>query len=131
MEEQDTAPEETIEDEVENQTEVETDVKTKSPKKKHRLLKTLGIIVIIIAIIVVSLGFVFPGLLWTKDLGVRYTEADYKSFMAKLEYIKDAVPTGDSKDGYTYTEKLQIFQLNLLAQKSPLSLILGAQTTLQ
>lgn len=99
MEEQDITPEETID----SAAETETKTATKAPKKKHRLLKTLGAIVIIIAVITVSLGFFFPGLLWTKDLGVRYSEADYKSIMAKLDYIKDAVPTGESKDGYVYT----------------------------
>lgn len=97
MEQQDTVPEETIE------IEKDTDAEVKSPKKKHQLLKTLGIIAVVITIIILSLGFIFPGLLWTKDLGVRYTESDYKSFMTKLNYIKDAAPTGNSKENYVYT----------------------------
>jgi hypothetical protein len=73
---------------------------TKKPKKKG-LIKFL-IFVVILGAIVLSLGFIFPGLLWTKSLGITYTETDYKSIMSKLEYIKDEVPTLDSADKYTY-----------------------------
>lgn len=77
--------------------------KTKSPKKKHRLLKFLAIFAGIIIIAAVILGMSFPGLLWTKDLGVKYTEADYQSAITKLEYIKDAIPTGSAESEYVYT----------------------------
>ncbi|MFZ2125540.1 MAG: hypothetical protein WA087_03585 [Candidatus Saccharimonadales bacterium] len=96
MEEQETTPEETIENET------KTETTTKTPKKKHRLLRTLGIMSIICVIIIVSLGFIFPGLLWTKDLGVSYTKQDYDSFLKKAQYIKDSVPTGSSRDNYKY-----------------------------
>ncbi len=95
MEEQEVSNEELIEAEVDNKTEV--------PKKKHKLIKTLGIVLIVMTIIVLVLGFLFPGLLWTKDLGIKYTDADYQSVLAKLDYIKDAIPTGDSRDDYAYT----------------------------
>lgn len=74
----------------------------KKPKKKKKLLKFLVIFVTIILAIVMSLGFMFPGLLWAKDLGIRYTTADYESAIKKLAYVKDAVPTGKSQDKYTY-----------------------------
>lgn len=75
----------------------------KKVKKKHRFLKGLIIFIIILGIIVLTLGFVFPGLLWTKNLGIKYTKADYNSMMKKLALIKDVSPITGSKDDYEYT----------------------------
>ncbi len=72
--------------------------KTKRNKFIKRFLITVGTIAFIIA----ALGFAFPGLIWTKSLGVTYTQTDYNSIMDKLGYTKDAAPTGDSKDLYNY-----------------------------
>ncbi len=74
----------------------------KKPKKKHRLIKRLAIIVAVIAVIVLVLGLVLPGLLWPKDLGVRYSKQDYDSFLKKANYVKDLAPTGNSEDIYNY-----------------------------
>lgn len=75
----------------------------KKPKNKHKFLKKLLIFVAVLGVIILILGFIFPGLLWTKSLGVTYTKADYKSMMDKLAYVKDETPKGTSKDDYTYT----------------------------
>lgn len=72
------------------------------PKKKKKGLVKFITFLVIVGIIVVALGFIFPGLLWHKSLGVTYTSKDYDSVMEKLSYIKDVAPTGDSKDEYTY-----------------------------
>lgn len=79
---------------------MENEVLVKS-KKKHKFLKVLFIIVVVIGIIVLALGFIFPGLLWNRDLGVDYSKADYDSILEKLSYIKDDAPSGDLSD-YTY-----------------------------
>ena len=85
---------------------MEEEVKVEEPKKEKKkgkgFVKFL-VFLIILAAIVVALGFIFPGLLWTKSLGVKYTEKDYKSMLEKLQYIKDETPTLDSADLYTYT----------------------------
>lgn len=75
--------------------------RTKEPKKKKGLIKFITFLVMV-GVIVLSLGFVFPGLLWTKSLGIKYTKEDYQSVMNKLNYVKDAAPTGSSKDEYDY-----------------------------
>lgn len=77
--------------------------KPKAPKKRHRFLKGLLIFIITIVVILGALGFFIPGLLWAKDLGVKYSQADYESAIQKIEYIKDPAPTGESADEYVYT----------------------------
>ena len=74
----------------------------KEVKKKKCFLKKLLIFVVIISIIVFILGFILPGLLWPKDLGVEYTEADYKSMLVKLSYTKDEAPSNGDFEDYTY-----------------------------
>lgn len=74
------------------------------PKKKKFLKKFFrGIIVFLAfnAVLLLILGVIFPGLLWRKDLGVKYTKADYDSIMSKLSYMKDEAPKGDLSS-YTY-----------------------------
>lgn len=71
-------------------------------KIKKNLFKGLIITVSVLVLIVMVLGFAFPGLIWTKSLGVNYTQTDYNSIMDKLNYTKDDTPTGDSKDLYNY-----------------------------
>lgn len=71
-------------------------------KKKHGFIKGILITFTILVIAVVALGYIFPGLVWTRNLGVRYTQTDYNSIMDKLNYTKDATPTGDSADLYNY-----------------------------
>ena len=70
-------------------------------KKKKSFLKKLLIFLLGLGVIIILLGFIFPGLLWTRSLGVKYTEEDYNSMLDKLEYIKDEVPTGNQGD-YEY-----------------------------
>ena len=60
------------------------------------------IFALIVIALTITLGFVFPGLIWQKDLGVRYTRADYESALTKLKYIKDGIPEGLSADEYIY-----------------------------
>lgn len=71
-------------------------------KIKKSLLKGFLITVSVLVLVVVGLGFTFPGLIWTRSLGVTYTQTDYNSIMDKLNYTKDDAPTGDSKDLYNY-----------------------------
>jgi len=73
------------------------------PKKKGNFLKKLIIFVAVIAIIVVGLGFALPGLLWTRNLGVSYSQADYDSAVSKLKYIKDSAPTTGEESEYAYS----------------------------
>jgi hypothetical protein len=68
-------------------------------KKIMNLLKKLFIFIIVIGFMLVALGCLFPGLLWTKSLGVKYTEADYKKVMEKLGYSLD---TNLVTESYTY-----------------------------
>lgn len=69
---------------------------------KKKFIKGLLITVSVLILVVVALGFTFPGLIWTRSLGVTYTQTDYNSIMDKLNYTKDDAPTGDSKDLYNY-----------------------------
>ncbi len=71
-------------------------------KKKHGFIKGILITLSVLVLVVVALGFIFPGLVWTRSLGVRYTQTDYNSIIDKLNYTKDAAPTGDSADLYNY-----------------------------
>lgn len=71
-------------------------------KIKKKILKGFLITISMIVVTVVGLGFAFPGLIWTRSLGVTYTQTDYNSIMDKLNYTKDDAPTGDSKDLYNY-----------------------------
>lgn len=71
-------------------------------KKKHKFIKGLLITLSVLILIVIALGFMFPGLVWTRSLGIRYTQTDYNSIMDKLNYSKDDTPTGESKDLYNY-----------------------------
>lgn len=76
-------------------------VEVKKKKKGKGLIKFL-IFLLVLGGIVLSLGYIFPGLLWVKNLGVNYSSSDYNSIMEKLNYIKDTAPTGDNEDDYTY-----------------------------
>lgn len=77
-------------------------MKKETNKKEYKYIKVLAITLSILVVVVIALGFMFPGLVWTKSLGVHYTQTDYNSIMNKLNYSKDAAPTGDSKDLYNY-----------------------------
>lgn len=59
--------------------------KPKRAKKKARGLKILLIIIIVIIAIIFILGFLFPGLLWTRNLGVTYTQEDYEKISEKIQ----------------------------------------------
>ena len=72
------------------------------PKKKKKGLVKFITFLIVIGVIVLGLGFIFPGLLWQKSLGVTYTTEDYNSMLEKLNYIKDVAPTSGAEDDYTY-----------------------------
>jgi len=71
-------------------------------KIKKNIVKRIIIALGVLVLAIVILGFAFPGLMWTKTLGVKYTQADYNSIMDKLHYTEDDAPTGDSKDLYNY-----------------------------
>jgi len=88
--------------EKENHNRLDNDIKSEKPKRKHKILKRLIIAVSIIVTVILVLGFMFPGLLWTRSLGVGYTKQDYDSFMKKMQYIKDTTPTGNSESAYNY-----------------------------
>lgn len=81
--------------------EKEESITVETKKKKKGWLKFL-ITILVLGLVVVALGFIFPGLIWTKSLGVSYTKADYDSIMAKLEYIKDSAPTTGTAEDYKY-----------------------------
>lgn len=73
------------------------------PRKKKRFLKFVFSILVIAISAVFAVNYFIPGLLMSRDLGVRYTSADYKSALSKLEYTKDATPVGESSDLYNYS----------------------------
>ncbi len=75
----------------------------KPKKKKGKFLRKFIIFLVVVGIIAIALGFIFPGLIWVKDLGVTYTKADYQSFMNKLNILKDDAPTSGTADDYEYT----------------------------
>lgn len=75
--------------------------KTK-PKKRHRFIKFLISFVIIIAIAVLSLNHFVPGLLTTKDLGVKYSNEDYESAVSKLSTIRELLPSLSTQNDTTY-----------------------------
>lgn len=77
-------------------------VTTPKVKTKKKWYLKLLIFIGIIGIIILILGFVFPGLLWAKNLGIKYTKADYTSILNKLDYVKDETPTGNSIEDYEY-----------------------------
>ncbi len=82
---------------------MENEISSKVKTKKKWYIKLI-IFFVILSIIVLILGIVLPGLLWTKTLGVTYNKEDYSSIMTKLDYIKDEVPTGNIEDyEYKYT----------------------------
>lgn len=73
-------------------------------KKLLSLIKKLFVIILVLSTIVVIIGFLVPGLIWTKNLGVKYTKKDYESIVKKLGYIKDLSPTGKYEEyNYNYT----------------------------
>ncbi len=69
---------------------------------KKGILKNILIITAVFIVVIIILGFLFPGMIWTKGLGVKYTEKDYNSFIDKLPYIKDLI-NNDAED-YIYGE---------------------------
>ena len=72
------------------------------PKKKNSGLVKFITFLAIVGVIVLGLGFIFPGLLWQQSLGISYTTEDYNSILEKLSYIKDAAPTEGTESDYTY-----------------------------
>ena len=80
-----------------------TEEPKKVEKKKKSFLKGLIIFIVTVGVIVAILGFILPGLLWPKNLGVKYTDADYESVMEKLSYTKDEAPSNGEAEDYTYT----------------------------
>lgn len=72
------------------------------PKKKRKVFVKFITFLVVVSIIVLGIGFIFPGLLWQQSLGISYTTEDYNSMLKKLNYIKDAAPTSGIEDDYTY-----------------------------
>lgn len=77
-------------------------IQEKGIKKKNKFIKKFLIFLIIAATVIISLGLIFPGLLWGKNLGIRYTNADYESILKKLNYTQDEAPVSGTKEDYTY-----------------------------
>lgn len=85
-----------------NNEKVSTDNSKTKPRKKHRLLKWVGLpliaIIVIITLVAGWFGFMpgvsrLMGATKPRDLGVRYTEADYNSYKSKTggKYLDFAV----------------------------------------
>lgn len=77
------------------------EVKIPLKKKKKGLVKFITFLVIA-SVMVMGIGFIFPGLLWQKSLGITYTTEDYNGMLEKLNYIKDAAPTEGTEGDYAY-----------------------------
>lgn len=58
--------------------------------------------VAILIAVPLTLGALFPGLLWCRSLGVQYTVDDYISITHKLDYLKDAAPKEEMHGQYEY-----------------------------
>lgn len=69
----------------------------------HKLIRFLIIFVLIIIVGIISLNYFVPGLLTTRNLGVKYSTEDYESAVAKLSTIKDLLPTLSTQTEATYT----------------------------
>jgi hypothetical protein len=79
------------------------EIPVKKAKKKGGCLKKLLIFLLIVTIGVLVASYYLPGLLWSKSLGISYSKADYDSFMTKIGYTKDDIPSGDlSEYEYVY-----------------------------
>ena len=85
-----------------DENEVVEEVVEKPKKKKKSFLVRLLIFIVVLGLIIVGLGFAFPGLLWTRSLGVSYTAADYDSMVEKLNYVKDEAPIEGLESDYEY-----------------------------
>ncbi len=79
-------------------------------KKKHRFLKFLLGLVLFIAIVIFSLNMALPGLITTRDLGVKYSAADYDSALSKLTGIKELLASIPNSANSTYgaTKELNV-----------------------
>lgn len=84
--------------------EIQSTQTSTTKKKKGRFLKGFLIFIIIVIIVVIALGFLFPGLLWKRNLGLSYSESDYKSAIYKINHVNE-------KDTTTYfsSEELTAF----------------------
>ena len=71
-------------------------------KKKHRFLKFIIVLLITIAAILLTANFALPGLITTRDLGVKYTSSDYDSAKAKLSTIKELLTNLPNISEYKY-----------------------------
>ncbi len=63
--------------------------------KKGSFFKKFLIFLGVLAVIVVALGFIFPGLLWSRDLGIKYTKEDYENIINKLNYKTNNLVFGE------------------------------------
>lgn len=68
--------------------------------KKGSFLKKFLIFLGIAIVGLVALGFLFPGLFWAKDLGVKYTMDDYNSIINKLNYKTNNIISGEYDVNY-------------------------------
>ena len=71
-----------------------------------KFLKGLVIFICVVGVVIVGLGLYFDGLLFTKSLGVTYTQNDYNNAIAKLESISQNSSQGtqDSTTEFTSEE---------------------------
>lgn len=83
-------------------------LKPLKPKKRHRILKFIIGFLIFIAIGLFALNIAFPGLITTRDLGVKYTTADYESATKKLATIKDILVNLQNIEGAEYGQTKDI-----------------------
>ena len=66
-------------------------------KIKKNILKGFLITISMIVVTVVGLGFAFPGLIWTRSLGVTYTQTDY-NYKLGIWRLDDVTPFKSEKD---------------------------------
>jgi hypothetical protein len=79
-----------------------TNANPQKAKRKHKFLKFIIGLIIIIAAILLTVNFAFPGLITTRDLGVKYSSSDYDSAAAKLSTIKELLTNLPNMPDYNY-----------------------------
>ncbi|MEI6229046.1 MAG: hypothetical protein WCP11_03440 [Candidatus Saccharibacteria bacterium] len=85
-----------------NQEPETANIKPQKAKRKHKLLKFIVGLVIVITAILLTANFALPGLITAKDLGVKYSSSDYDSAAAKLSTIKELLTNLSNISGYSY-----------------------------
>jgi len=79
-----------------------TDVKPQKAKCKHKLLKFIIGLVIVITAVLLTANFALPGLITPRDLGVKYSSSDHDSAVAKLSTVKELLTNLSTISEYNY-----------------------------